>query len=94
MANVEIFWDESVWIKVATKHDSYYVCTIYRPPSSDIEFWDLLDRNLEFISEISNNIIVVGDINEDQLNVRNHKLKRYYACKYYEKCYCLTHTHN
>ncbi len=75
MANVEIFWDESVWIKVATKHDSYYVCTIYRPPSSDIEFWDLLDRNLEFISEISNNIIVVGDINEDQLNVRNHKLK-------------------
>ncbi len=75
MANVEIFWDESVWIKVTTRQDSYYVCTIYRQPSSGIEFWDLLDRNLEFISEISNNIVVVGDINEDQLNVRNHKLK-------------------
>ncbi len=27
------------------------------------------------VSDISNNIIVVGDVNEDQLNDHNHKLK-------------------
>ncbi len=35
----------------------------------------MLNRNIETVIETSNNIILLGDINEDQMNEHNHKLK-------------------
>ncbi len=75
MTNFEIFWEETIWIRVKTQIDVYFICTIYRPPSSTIDFWEMMDRNLEFASDVSGNLIIVGDINEDQLNVHTHKLR-------------------
>ncbi len=75
MQNFEVFWDETVWIQVKTQRDSFFIGTIYRTPSSTVEFWDLLNRNLEYVCDQTNNIILVGDVNEDQLNTNNHRLK-------------------
>ncbi len=58
-----------------TQRDSYFIDTIYRPPSSGVEFWELLNRNLVYVIDKSDNVIIVGDINEDQLNVHNRRLK-------------------
>ncbi len=73
--NLETFWDECLWVKINIKHNTYFICTIYRPPSSPVEFWEMLNRNIETVIETSNNIILLGDINEDQMNEHNHKLK-------------------
>ncbi len=73
--NLEVFYDECIWIKLKTNQEKYFLCTIYRPPSSTGDFWEALNRNLETAIDSTNKIIMVGDVNEDQLNVRNHKLK-------------------
>ncbi len=40
-----------------------------------VEFWDRLNISIEQASEITNNIVILGDINEDQLNLSNHKFR-------------------
>ncbi len=64
-----------IWVKISIKNETYILCTVYRPPSSSIEFWDKLNRTLEIAISTSNRIILVGDINEDQLNDQNRKLR-------------------
>ncbi len=73
--NLEIFCDECIWLKVKTNCEKYFLCTLYRQPSSSVDFWEALNRNLETAIDSTNKIIMVGDVNEDQLNERNHKLK-------------------
>ncbi len=73
--NLEIFCDECIWLKVKTNCEKYFLCTLYRQPSSSVDFWEALNRNLETAIDSTNKIIIVGDVNEDQLNERNHKLK-------------------
>ncbi len=51
MLNLDFFWNEIVWIQVKTHRQTYAIGTIYRPPSASVEFWDLLNRNLEFITD-------------------------------------------
>ena len=51
------------------------LCTIYRPPNTQVEFWNRLNICIDEASEISNKIIIVGDINEDQLNMNNNKFR-------------------
>ncbi len=36
MINLEALWDETIWIRVKTKREIYFICTIYRQPSSNI----------------------------------------------------------
>ena len=67
--------NESLWIEIKHKGESYLLCDIYRPPNSPINFWQRLNITIERASEISKNIIIVGDLNEDQLNHRYHNLK-------------------
>ncbi len=33
MQNLEIFWDETIWIQVKTNRKQFLIGTIYRPPS-------------------------------------------------------------
>lgn len=75
MQDLEIFWDEIIWIQIKTQSEEYFIGTIYRPPASSVEFWELLNRNLEYVIDRSARTIMVGDLNEDQLNINNHKLK-------------------
>lgn len=47
-SNLEIFYDECIWIKIKTNREKYFLCTIYRPPSSNADLWEAL-KSLSFI---------------------------------------------
>ena len=48
---------------------------MYSPKTSDAKFFEQLNLNIEAALEISKNIIIVGDFNEDLLNDNKHYLK-------------------
>jgi len=48
---------------------------VYRSPNTASEFWDRFETCLDQAFDLCNNIIIVGDINENQLNPSNHKFK-------------------
>ncbi len=66
---------ESLWLEIKDTSNSYLICNIYRPPNTTVEFWNRLNTTIEKAFETSNKIIIVGDINEDQLDLRNHHFK-------------------
>ena len=47
----------------------------YSPRTSDANFFDSLNKNIEKALDIINNVIIVGDMNEDLLNSNVHNLK-------------------
>ena len=57
------------------KDEPYSVCNVYRPLNTPVSFWPRLNVIIEKALDISKRIIIVGDLNEDQLNNRNHHLK-------------------
>ena len=71
---LETFCSESIWISVMVNNENYLVGTFYSPKTSDAEFFINFNRNIEQASEISNNIIILGDLNEDLLNPNMRKL--------------------
>ena len=50
--------------------DKYLIGTIYSPKTADVIFFNNFNLNIEKALEVSKNIIIVGDLNED-LNKRN-----------------------
>ena len=75
MTDIEIYWNESIWIKVKQKSESFLLGVLYSPKTSDADFFEQLDLNIEAALNISKNVIIVGDFNEDLLNSSKHYLK-------------------
>ena len=73
--DLEVNLEESLWIEVKQKGEPYLVCNVYRPPNTPVSFRPRLNVIIEKALDISKLIIIVGDLNEDQLNNRNHQLK-------------------
>ena len=67
--------DESLWIEIKHKGDSILLCNIYRPPGTHDSFWHRLNVAIEKAFDASKRIIIVGDLNEEQLNVQNYHIK-------------------
>ena len=67
--------DESLWIEIKQKGDSILLCNIYRPPGTPVSFWHRLNVSIEKALDASKRIIIVGDLNENQLNVQNYHVK-------------------
>ena len=75
MDALEIFWDESIWIKVKQNNQFYLFGIFHSPKTSDKHFFDCFNQNLEIALDISKNVVIVGDLNEDMLNPNNQNLK-------------------
>ena len=67
--------DESLWIQIRHKGESLLLCNAYRPPNTPVNFWNRLNVAIDRAFEISTNIVFVGDLNEDQLNIHYHNSK-------------------
>ena len=72
---MENYLEESLWIEIKHKGESTVLGTIYRRPNTPVSFWDRINIAIEKALEILKNIIIVGDLNEDLLDVRNHYLR-------------------
>ena len=72
---MEHVWNESIWVEVKTKHDDYCLGVFYSPKRADQYFVNQLNLNIEKVYENTNNIIIVGDLNEDLLNPNMNNLR-------------------
>ena len=57
---------ESVWIEVHIKNSkSFLICSVYRPPSSSIEWCESFSKEIEKALMLNDEIYIMGDINYD-----------------------------
>ena len=75
MPDLKIHCNETIWIKIKQRSESFLLCVLYSPKTSDAVFFEQLNRNIEAAMDISKNILVVGDFNDDLLNDNKHYLK-------------------
>lgn len=54
---------ECIWIEIHNLTFNIFLCCTYRPPSCDKSYWEHIVGSLEKVSDISNHIILVGDLN-------------------------------
>ena len=68
---------ELIWLKVTTNNTSFTLGVGYRNPALPVEYWSNLDENISRVVDSygSQNIVLVGDFNEDLLNNSKHHLK-------------------
>lgn len=73
--DLEVFWHESLWVEIKVNHINYLIGLFYSPRPFDRSFFDCLSLNIECALDTSRNIILLGDMNEDLLNLNYHNLK-------------------
>ena len=66
---------EMLWIEVLIPNFKLLVCVVYRPPGTTESFWDNFDYSLEQALNLTENIIITGDLNVDLLRDRPFNLK-------------------
>ena len=59
--DLEMFCDESVWAEVKVKHEIYLIGLFYSSVTAAAVFFNNFYANIEKASEISRNLILVGD---------------------------------
>ena len=65
MDALEIFWNESIWFKIKQNSQLYLFGIFYSPKTSDKRFFERLNQNLEIALDITENVVIIGDFNED-----------------------------
>jgi hypothetical protein len=66
--------DESLWVQIHAKGQSFLLCNTYRPQWTDNEYWSRLTHAIELAHQINENIVISGDLNSNLFNVNNNKL--------------------
>ena len=62
---LETFWNESLWVEIKVNMDIYFIVLLYCPLNADSIFFDSLNNNIEKALDTTNNIIILGEMNED-----------------------------
>ena len=63
---------ESIWAYTKLKNNHLAIGSVYRPPSSNVKYFDYINDDLEFITSKGYDIIVLGDFNVDYSATYNH----------------------
>ena len=66
---------QSLWIELRYKNNVLLICNVYRPPSATVSFWDDFNTSVEKALDENHNLVIVGDINENQLSNKSNKFK-------------------
>ena len=72
---LESFCNESIWVKIKKDSELLLLGVFYSPKTADIDFFNSLNNNLEKAYDISQNLLLLGDFNEDLLNCNYYHLK-------------------
>ena len=66
---------ECLWIEVRSNNNKFLLCTCYRPPDENYNFWDELQYmiDLTYLGQVKN-IILTGDFNADPSTANGRKL--------------------
>ena len=66
--------DETIWVEIRSKGQSFLLCNTYRSPCTDIDYWTRLTYAIELVLQVNENIIITGDLNSNLLCSNNNKL--------------------
>ena len=66
--------DETIWVEVKARGQSFLLCNTYRPEWTDQGYWGRLNHAIELACQINENIVITGDLNSDLFNTYNNKL--------------------
>ena len=58
---------EAVWVETKLRQESILIGSFYRPPSANVQYWELLHECLEKVNSTNTNYILLGDFNTDWL---------------------------
>jgi exonuclease III len=72
---LEIYCSESIWIQIQAGSEKILIGVFYSPKTADREFFHNFNMNIEAAYNISKNLILLGDLNEDLFNPNFHNLK-------------------
>lgn len=72
---LEIYCDESIWIEIKMRNETFLLGTFYSPRTSDATFFEGFNRNIEKAMDLCRNIVILGDLNEDLLNPNFNNLE-------------------
>lgn len=72
--DLEIFCEESIWAEIDVKQDKFLIGLFYSPTTADSNFFNNFNANIEKASEISKKLVILGDLNEDLLNMSYRNL--------------------
>ena len=75
ISQLEVFCDESIWVKVKRGTENVLLGVFYSPKTADATFFEKMNRNIELAYTLSSKIIIIGDLNEDLYNPMFHNLK-------------------
>ena len=73
--DLEIFCPESIWAEIKVKHDTYLIGLFYSPVTSEATFLNSFSSNIEKALDLTKDMILVGDLNEDLLNLNYRNLR-------------------
>ena len=66
--NLETPLDETTWVLIQGKGQSFLLCNTYRSDYSDNQYWTRLKHAIEMAFEINPNVVITGDTNSDLFN--------------------------
>jgi hypothetical protein len=66
--------DETIWVEIRSKGQSFLFCYTYRSPCTYIDYWTRLAYAIELALQVNENIIITGDLNSNLLCSNNNKL--------------------
>jgi hypothetical protein len=66
--------DETLWVEINAKDQSFLVCNTYRAQWTDPDYWNRLMCAIELATQFNENIVLVGDLNSNLFCVNNNNL--------------------
>lgn len=67
--------DETLWVEIRAKGQTFLLCNTYRPPeSNDGHYWTRLNHAIGLAYQFNENIVITGDLNSDLFKAQNNKL--------------------
>ena len=59
---------EAIWIETKLKQETLLVGSFYRPPSSRVQYWALVEESIKKAMSTPHKLIILGDFNSDYIN--------------------------
>lgn len=74
-SNFEISGLEALWIEIKTGNGKFNLCTIYRAPNTNNDFWESLQSSIDLAkaSDVSS-IFITGDLNAHTATINGRRL--------------------
>lgn len=65
---------ENIWLEIRSSNKKFLLGLYYRPPNSTSDYWDYFENNIELVSDLNCDLLILGDFNQDMLktNTNNH----------------------